>query len=158
MATVRTHRGRLLIDYRVDGQRVRHYTKLVDSGPNRMRLMRVAEAIDAALSEGTPIEVILAAAGLIQPTSQPSTSQAAQVPWINPVRSSADDAQLAITSPLFCEFAERWYAEFSISWRRTYAKTVRGIVDKYLIPAFGNKAISTVKAELEPSIRKTSSW
>jgi Arm DNA-binding domain len=45
MASIRQHRGRLLIDYRDSGSRQRVYTKLTDTPANRMQLQRIADLL-----------------------------------------------------------------------------------------------------------------
>jgi integrase len=43
------------------------------------------------------------------------------------------------------EFSEQWFNEFKVGWRKTYIKTVRGILDKYVIPTFGEQPIGTIR-------------
>jgi integrase len=53
----------------------------------------------------------------------------------------------AVSAPLLKDFAETWYAEFSVGWRRTYKSTVRQILDKHLLPAFGEKGVGNIRRE-----------
>ena len=43
-------------------------------------------------------------------------------------------------SALFKAFAETWFNEFKVGWRRTYITTVRGILDQHLLPRFARAA------------------
>ncbi len=45
-------------------------------------------------------------------------------------------------TPLFSAFAEQWFSEFSVGWRRTYISSVRQILDSRLIPTFGDRMVS----------------
>jgi integrase len=65
-------------------------------------------------------------------------------------RSKADSPPAAPTlaaplpTPLFSTFAEQWFGEFKVGWRRTYVTTVRGILDRHLLPRFGPLAIGAI--------------
>ena len=47
-------------------------------------------------------------------------------------------------TPPFATFAEQWFGEFKVGWRRTYVTTVRGILDQHLVPRFGATLIGAV--------------
>ena len=138
MASIRQHRGRLLIDYRDDGVRQRVYTKLEDNQANRAKLQRVADHVDAALSSGNSVKAVLELAGLVQPL--PESREAAVVP----VFANRPTAQPGIETPMFSTFAEQWFGEFKVGWRKTYITTVRGILDQHLLPRFGTFAIGSI--------------
>ena len=137
MATIRQHRGRLLIDYRDDGVRQRVYTKLEDNQANRAKLQRVADHVDAALSSGNSVKAVLELAGLVQ--TLPESREAAVVP----VFANRPTAP-GIETPMFSTFAEQWFGEFKVGWRKTYITTVRGILDQHLLPRFGVIAIGSI--------------
>lgn len=140
MATIRLHRGRLFIDYRDEGSRQRIYTKLQDTPPNRMQLERVAAQIDEALRNGKPVQQVVEQAGL------------ASTPRAMPPRLAVPAPQLAaaleVATPGFLGFAEQWFNEFKVSWRKTYVVTVRGILDQHLLPRFGAHPIAGVSRAL----------
>jgi integrase len=48
-------------------------------------------------------------------------------------------------TPLFRDFAETWFAERRIEWRRSYADTMRITLDKYLLPTFGDTALDLIE-------------
>ena len=138
MASIRQHRGRLLIDYRDDGVRQRVYTKLEDNQANRAKLQRVADHVDAAVSSGNSVKAVLELAGLLQ--SLPESRETAAVP----VFANRPTAQSGIETPMFLTFAEQWFGEFKVGWRKTYITTVRGILDQHLLPRFGVFAIGSI--------------
>lgn len=137
MATIRQHRGRLLIDYREAGVRQRIYTKLEDTAPNRAQLQRVADRVEAAIGNGASVKDVLQRAGIA--TAAPSAEQVSAPVTI--VRSQTPERP---STPLFSVFADQWFSEFKVGWRKTYATTVRGILDQHLLPRFGAVAIGSV--------------
>lgn len=137
MASVRQHRGRLLIDYRERGERQRIYTKLTDDPLNRSRLQRIADQVEHALSTGGAVDTILEQAGLV--AAAPVVSAV-----IVPVALTPAAAAVASPTPLFSAFAEQWFGEFKVGWRKTYITTVRGILDQHLLPRFGASMVGVV--------------
>jgi integrase len=47
-------------------------------------------------------------------------------------------------TPLFKDFAEEWMLENEIGWKRSYRKTLRITLDKYLVPIFGEQKVSRI--------------
>ncbi|MBK7614329.1 MAG: tyrosine-type recombinase/integrase [Burkholderiales bacterium] len=135
---MRQHRGRLLIDYREAGQRQRVYTKLEDNAANRAKLQRIADQVDAALSGTGNVLAVLQQAGLLQVTA-PTPPQVEA-----PAKASPEATVAQKYSPQFSTFAELWFGEFKVGWRKTYITTVRGILDQHLLPRFGTLAIGSV--------------
>ena len=138
MASVRQHRGRLLIDYREGGGRQRVYTKLADTPAHRDQLQRVADQVDAALDLGRSVQAVLEQAGLLAAATQGVSAA------IAPVVATSALATKQQPTPLFAAFAEQWFGEFKVGWRKTYITTVRGILDQHLLPRFGAFMIGTV--------------
>ncbi len=139
MASIRqrSENGQLFFDFRWDGKRYRAPTDLVESPENRAALEPQLKRLKTALRTGTfdlrsffpelaPHEAAPPAspAGDGQPVSSPSfVAKAVHVE--------------VLKTPAFLNFAELWFSEFKVGWRKTYVTTVRGILDKYLIPKFG---------------------
>ncbi|QTN25686.1 tyrosine-type recombinase/integrase [Rhizobacter sp. AJA081-3] len=140
MASVRQHRGRLLIDYREGGTRQRVYTKLADSPANRVQLEQVAAQVELALTKGNSVETILVQAGLL---AGPEPVFIAPPQHLRPTTAAATTA-----TPAFSAFAEQWFGEFKVGWRKTYITTVRGILDQHLLPRFGQLMVGAVTRAL----------
>ena len=138
MASIRQHRGRLLIDYREAGIRQRVYTKLEDNAANRAKLQRVADHVDAALNGGGSTLAVLQQAGLLQ------IAAPAPLPNEVPTVTTPEVAVAQKYTPLLSVFADQWFGEFKVGWRRTYIMTVRGILDQHLLPRFGTLMVSAV--------------
>lgn len=138
MASVRQHRGRLLIDYREGGERQRVYTKLADSPANRAQLERVAAQVDLALSSGANVKATLEQAGVLAPSAPIAPSA------VLPIVPAFEMAANSTPTPLFSTFAEQWFGEFRVGWRKTYVTTVRGILDQHLLPRFRTLMVGAI--------------
>ena len=138
MASIRESRGRLFLDYRLDGKRQRVYVKLPDSVANREQLQRVAKQVDATLAASGDVLALLTTLGLLEDASEtPATA-------LMPLPLAAPKATVVSFTPLFSAFAEQWFGEFKVGWRKTYITTVRGILDQHLLPRFGVFAIGSI--------------
>ncbi|EPM40128.1 hypothetical protein M272_12730 [Vibrio natriegens NBRC 15636 = ATCC 14048 = DSM 759] len=61
----------------------------------------------------------------------------------------------AIDSPKLHEFADIWMSEKKVEWRKGHYQDVEGILNKYIIPMFGNKKISAINKQQILSFRST---
>ena len=136
MASIRRHetKGTLFMDFRYAGQRLREYTMLPDTPANRKRLQKALDRIEG--------EIALGGFDYAKTFGKPLTSakSASQedadqelVPAANP------DA-----TPLFSLFAELWFSEVQVTWRRSYIITQRGALDKYILPYFAHKEVGHI--------------
>lgn len=58
----------------------------------------------------------------------------------------ADRAEACIShNPTFKQFVDIWFEEKKIEWRPSYRQKVQIILDKYLLPYFGHKAVHVIK-------------
>lgn len=141
MGSIRRHesRGTLFLDFRYLGQRLREYTALPDTPANRRRLQKVLERIEAEIAAG--IFDYERTFGKPQPKAAQATPVVAE-----PVAAAtaATGATHAPVTPTFAEFAEVWFAEVSVAWKRSYIITQRGVLDKYLLPHFGNQVVGSI--------------
>lgn len=138
MASVRESRGRLFLDYRVDGKRQRVYVKLADTPAHREQLRRVARQVDEILAASGDVLSLLAGLGLLEDATGVSADVSLQLPTIAP------KATVVSLTPAFSVFAQQWFGEFKVGWRKTYVVTVRGILDQHLLPRFGSLSIGAV--------------
>lgn len=134
---VRPETGLLFLDFKYQGQRMREQTALPDTPTNRKRLQKALDRIEAEIALGSfdyqktfgkPLPVKKSAAAA---ADEANASEAV-------TRTSATG------TPLFREFAEQWFDEAQVSWRRSYRITQRGALDKYLIPCFGDKEVGQI--------------
>lgn len=123
------------MDFRYAGQRLREYTVLPDTPANRKRLQKALDRIEGDIALGIfdyqktfgkPLPATLAEAGAPEPSNQ------------------LPSAGSRNGTPLFRDFAEQWFAEAEVAWRRSYRITQRGVLDKYLVPHFAEKEVGHI--------------
>jgi len=142
MASIRATNGKLFWDFRFKGERCREYTLLQDNPENRRKMTKILQKIEKDIEAGTFIyrsyfpQSKLADRFDPQPKASVVAVQSMGVPDV-PV----------IETPAFADFAETWFAEMSVGWRRTYTATVHQIIDSRLIPKFGKEAVGSIRRE-----------
>ena len=131
-------KGTLFLDFRYAGQRLREYTTLPDTSANRKRLLKVLERIEG--------EIALGAFDYQKTFGKPLPAVETDPPQEPMLAGPAPGAlkQPPSTTPLFSDFAEVWFVEAEVTWRRSYSITQRGALDKYLIPFFGDKEVGQI--------------
>lgn len=135
----------LFFDFRWHGDRFRAQTQERDTPAARKRLAGKLEALNAALRNGTfdlgtffP-ELVAGVKGFGATSSgnEAATQGTAPAEAPIPVRQPAH-------APALHVFAEQWFSEFKVGWRKTYETTVRGILDQHLLPRFGALPVSAI--------------
>lgn len=148
--------GNLFIDFRYQGERCREYTALPDTAANRKRLEKFLEKIESDIAVGVfdyrryfPTSRNAAKFDQAPMAEALSTLSAALAGAEVPILNAANADQFRPQTPLFKEFAETWYAEKEIEWRRSHKARVRDDLTKILIPQFGEKAVGQItKADI----------
>ena len=132
MASIRTRKGSslLFVDFHYMGKRCRETTNLTDTPANRKKLAKVLEKMEA--------EILLGSFRYEQ--YFPKSDKAAYFDALNNRRLS-----LQSDTPLFKEFAELWFEEKQIEWRKTYQEKIMIILNKYLLPKFANRALFMIE-------------
>lgn len=137
MGSVRARGGLLFFDFRYKGVRCREQTRLQDSAGNRKRLEKIMQQIENEIDAGEfdysryfPESKNL---GKIREGQEGPVVQMPQ-PVVSPARKT----------PSFASFCEEWYLENEVRWKRSYRRTVRGNLDKHLIPEFGKKEVGSI--------------
>jgi len=152
MASVREYSGKLFCDFRYQGKRCREYTALEDTKANRQKLTKLLEKIEAEIKEGDfeykkyfpNSKIAKSISKLTESIIEANTQNIAPLSHSNIY--SAIQASIAAT-PLFKDFAEKWFDECKIGWRRSYIETMRNTIDKHLLPYFGDKVVSSIRRE-----------
>lgn len=155
MASVRARidSGLLFFDFRYKGTRCREQTTLEDNKSNRTKMEKILKKIEEDI-EANNFEYrrYFPNSKLAEKFDSP---QAIRSKISQAMQQAFATVPVAIDTPLFSDFAEQWFEEFSVGWRRTYISTVRQIIDSRLIPAFGDKAVSNIRREDILSFRST---
>ena len=130
MATMRGRFGKLVVDFRYLGKRCREKTSLEDNAANRKKLAQVMKKMEA--------EITL---GIFDYAAYFPKSERAQE-----MMALADRAEACISrNPTFRQFVDIWYEEKKIEWQRSYRQKIQTILNKYLLPEFGGKAVHAIK-------------
>ena len=130
MASVRARRGKLFIDFTYMNIRCRETTNFPDTPANVKKLALVAKKMEAEITLG------IFDYGAYFPKST----------RLKEMTALADRAEACISrNPTFRQFADIWYEEKKIEWRPSYRQKTQIILNKYLLPEFGGKAVHVIK-------------
>ena len=130
MATMRGRFGKLVVDFRYLGKRCREKTSLEDNPANRKKLAQVLKKMEAEITLG------IFDYGAYFPKST----------RLKEMTALADRAEACISrNPTFRQFVDIWYEEKKIEWRPSYRQKTQIILNKYLLPEFGGKAVHAIK-------------
>lgn len=156
MAKIRARKetGRLYMDFFFQGQRCREQTSLEDSLSNRKRLEKLLARIEAEIAAGTfdylryfpnsKRAALLSAREIASEKTPVATAVAAVLPDAH-----QPSMPVPVSMPTFKDFAETWYRETEVSWRKSHQRTIRDILDRRLIPEFGEKVVGQItKADI----------
>lgn len=132
----RTSNDQLFIDFRFRNERCREQTALPDTSPNRKRLQKLLDKIDAEISAGT----------FEYRRYFPGSKNAVKfdAPPAVGVSASATPVAAPTSTPLFRDFAEVWFEEREVEWRKSYKTTMRAELDRSLIPQFGEQEVGQI--------------
>lgn len=150
----RTDNSKLFIDFRVNGERCREQTLLDDNFANRKRLGKLLARIEDEIQSGTfdyarYFPGSKRAAQLVTAEAIPAEGKPTAAMLV-PVSTPAPLIPMEMANqPLFKDFADTWYSENEISWRKSHQRTIRDIIDHRLTPEFGKKVVGQItKADI----------
>lgn len=148
---VRKESGCLFLDFRYRNERCRELTALPDSVANRRRLEKFLTKIesDIALGSFEYRRYFPASRNALKFEQSPMQEAIGSLTTTLadgdvPIRNAANADQFFSQTPLFKDFAETWYSEKEIEWRRSHKKRVLDDLTKILIPQFGEKAVGQI--------------
>ena len=135
---VRPESGALFMDFKFQNRRLREQTTLPDTPANRRRLQKALDRIETEIAIGTFDYVKTFGKPLPQATGEEPAATA------TPVSAAVAALGRSVDTPTFREFANQWFTESAVQWRRSYCITQRGALDKYLIPEFGDRPLASI--------------
>ena len=118
--------GKLFFDFRYRGERCREQTALDDTPANRRKARQVLERIEAEITLGT----------FDYARYFPNSPLAAQ--FAQKARETAGH------TPRLRDFADTWFEEMKVQWRKTHQETVYLTLRKYILPEFGDKEVGQI--------------
>jgi len=122
--------GKLFFDFKYRGVRCREYTILEDTKANRKRMNSVAEKMNAEITLGT----------FEYRRYFPNSKRAAD---FDPVESS-EAADETSETPLLRDFIDTWWNENEIRWRHHTRVGNRVVINRYLLPYFGDTPVAAI--------------
>ena len=138
MASIRTRAGSqfLLIDFQYMNLRCREQTALTDTVANRKKLQQLLNRVEAEITLGTFDY------RRYFPNSKNVDKVEQQLNYERQFTRMGD-------KPLFGIFADTWFDEMRVTWRDSYASTMRTLLENRIKPYFNDKKVDQItKAEL----------
>lgn len=134
---LRKETGTLLLDFFYQGVRCREQTRLENTPGNWKRLEKLLAQIEDEIEKGTfSYSRYFPGSRLLQRFRNDLICGLNKAVLDQPDDNSG--------TPQFKEFSQDWFEENEIGWKRSYRKTIRGTLDKHLIPAFGGKEVGSI--------------
>ena len=135
--TVRKETGKLVVDFTFCGVRCREQTALPDSIQNRKRIQVVIDKIKKAQDEGSfKYRDFFPESPLAERFDHFDT------PGGQSITPASDTVTAA--GPLFKDFANTWFDERSIEWRRSHIKSLLSTINGHLVPHFGHRVVGSL--------------
>lgn len=129
MASLGARSGRLYIDFRYHGQRYRESTSIADTPANRKKFAVLLKKMEAEITLGT----------FNYHKYFPGGKSAEKF------QTKKQRLEVGIqTLQSFETFAEVWFAEKQVEWRKSYKDTVRNSLDKHILPYFEGKNLEEI--------------
>ena len=137
MGKVSARSGKLVVEFRNQGIRCREQTKLLDTAANRKRLDKLLKVIEAEITLETFDYV----------TYFPKSKRVAKFAELNQRKQTAIHHFGSAEAPTLKEFADIWFAEKEVEWRKSHKESIEGILESHILPAFGKMKISAIKKQ-----------
>lgn len=147
----RNESGLLFFDFRYGGLRCREQTALKDTKANRQKLQRILGQIEMQIKAGVfDYSAMFPGSKALRKLGSPDFPESVRAIEATVVaNSSASVPSADLGDSDFEDFANLWFGENEVTWRRSQKKTNRGILNKHLIPAFGGQGVGRItKAEI----------
>lgn len=146
---VRKRSNCLIIDFYFKSIRCREQTALTDTAANRKKVQKVLDRIEAEMTAGTfdyrRFFPGSKNADRFDATEQSATpAPAAQTSGNTLSPSTKQNTEGVAGTPLLRDFAETWYSEKEVEWRRSHKKNIRADIDGRLIPRFGEWEVGRI--------------
>jgi integrase len=149
---VRSRTNYLIIDFYYRGTRYREQTSLVDTAANRKKVQKVLDRLEAEIASGTfdyqrffpgsKNAMKVTDTGANQAGNQSSQS-------IMTAGETGQNRSGVSGTPLLSDFAEKWFSEKEVEWRRSHKKTLRADLDARIIPRWGEWEVGRItKADI----------
>ena len=149
---VRKETGNLYLDFQYRGTRCREQTMLPDTPSNHQRLEKLLAKIQQQIirDQFNYADYFPNSARVKLFNTSPSQGNLATVNESTVPKQDITQEPTPLT-PLFSIFAEEWYVEKKISWKRSYQDKIYEILNLHIYPVFGKYNVCQIK---KPDILK----
>ncbi|QLG89565.1 site-specific integrase [Chitinibacter bivalviorum] len=137
----RKETGLLFIDFRWEGKRCREQTNLRDNATNRRKLEKMLQQIESEIKLG---RFDYARFFPESKSAENSVFNTSPIKSIGTALNTTTEDGAEQKGPLFSVFIEEWLVESQITWRRSHQVNIRGMIDKYYLPAFGTVGVGNI--------------
>jgi len=129
---VRKENSLLFFDFRYQGARCREQTLLKDNVHNRKVMQKVLDQIEGDIAQGVFDYVKYFPNSTVTICAKTKESAKETAP------------RATGSAPLFKAFAQEWFDENTIQWKRSYRTTIGYTLNSYLIPTFGEETVDRI--------------
>lgn len=147
---LRKETGTLVIDFYYRGVRCREQTVVPDTVANRKKVQKLIDRLEQEIANGTfEYRKFFPGSKLAAKFDEPEVPPVAVNQVAANVEQTMNGSAVDPNVPLFRDFAETWFIEKEVEWRRSHRISTRADVDKLLKPHFGDKVVSQItKADI----------
>lgn len=152
---VRKETGFLILDFYFKGARCREQTALADTAANRKKVQKILDRIEADIAAGTfEYRRYFPGSKNVEKFDEITKPDVAVTQFTQSVAGAFGQEVGAVTTgvagtPLLREFAETWYNEKEVEWRRSHKKVIRSDLDGRIIPRWGEWEVGRItKADI----------
>jgi integrase len=134
------------MDFYYNGKRCREQTALPDTVANRKKVQKLLDSLTEEMSLGSfdYARYFPNSKMLVTLVAVPGLAHGAAIG--EPFLAANEDTK---PTPLFKDFAETWYSETQVECRHSQCEQIRQILDRMLLPHFGDKAVGWItKADI----------
>jgi len=138
MGSIRARKdtGMLFFDFIFKGMRCRELTTLKDSAENRRTMEKLIKKIDA--------EILLDQFEYARYFPSSLVVKKLAVEQARLALGETGEGGNVLSTPLLKDFAEEWLEENVVRWKRSYEDMVTLVIEKYLVPKFGEMEVSRI--------------
>ncbi len=131
MGSIRARKdnGLLFFDFTYLNKRCREMTTLKDNSENRRKMEKVLKKIEAEITLGH----------FDYRRYFPNSKKSILSPEQSTIQIAPDG-----DNPFVKDFAWEWFHENTVRWKRSYIGMVKGTLENYLIPKFGQKMVNHI--------------
>lgn len=147
---VRKETGKLYLDFMYAGHRCREQTALHDTPANRKKAEALLQRVQARiLLDELDYAAFFPGSGNIEKVQH-------KLAKINGYQLYDEPSAAArLSTPLFSDFADQWFQESKVQWRKSHTRNVESIIESSLKPSFKGKHLSAItKADILRSRNK----